>query len=100
MATKLKVTYADGREVEILASPRAQVETERRFKGTEGARSNEVESSYYLSWASLHFAGKEPADFDVWLDKVTDAEVIAPTVEDEKNTDPTPAVAASTGSSD
>lgn len=99
-ATKLKVTYTDGRETEVLASPRAQVETERHFKSTGQAEAQQIESSYYLAWASLHYAGKEPADFEQWLDKVRDVDAASPTVTDEAATDPTPATATSTGSSD
>lgn len=75
MATKLKVTYADEHVVEILASPRAQVMTERQYGGISDA--NKVEASYYLAWASLNKAGKEPSDFDQWLDQVADIEEVA-----------------------
>lgn len=100
MATKLKVAYADGREVDVVASPRAQVETERHFKGTNETHANLTEASYYLAWASLHHAGKEPADFEAWLDRIADVNEIPPTVEDEQNSDPTPATQTPTGSSD
>jgi hypothetical protein len=94
-AIKLKVTYVDGREVTVLASPRAQVETERHFKGIDDAQ--RVEASFYLAWASLHYAGKEPAAYEAWLDLVTGAEEVE-AAEDE--TDPTPPVQSTTGSSD
>lgn len=100
MATKLKVTYADGRKVEILASPRAQVETARHFKGQGGLEGNQLEAGYRVAWASLHYAGKEPADFDAWLDLIADLDEIPLTETDEKATDPTPATQSSTGSSD
>lgn len=100
MATKLKVTYLDGHEFEVLASPRAQVETERHFKGTDQAQSQMIESSFFLAWASLHFAGKEPAEFEAWLDKVADVDQVQKTVEEEQATDPTPATPQLTGSSD
>jgi hypothetical protein len=99
MATKLKVTYSDGREVEILASPRAQVETARHFKAQGGFEGNQLEAGYRLAWASLHYAGKEPADFDAWLDLIADVDEVPLTVDDEKATDPTPATPASIGSS-
>ena len=98
MATKLKVTYADGREVEILASPRAQIETERHLRGLGDG--NRVEAGYYLAWASLFRAGKEPADFDAWLDQIAEVEEASLSEADEKATDPTPAVPEPTGSSD
>jgi hypothetical protein len=83
MATKLNVTYADGRKVTIIASPRAQVMTERNFGGIDEAR--KVEASYYLAWASLNKAGQEPAEFDAWLDLVEEVEANA---EDVPPTEP------------
>jgi hypothetical protein len=92
-AVKLTVTYVDGRKCEILASPRAQVMTERYFGGITDAR--RVEAAYYLAWASLNKAGQEPADYETWLDLVEDVE------EDEaKAPDPTlPAQSTDTSSS-
>jgi hypothetical protein len=70
---KMKVTYTDGREVEVLASPRAQVMTEERVSGTDDRW---ILRHYYLAWASLHKAGKEPADFETFLDLIADAETV------------------------
>jgi hypothetical protein len=98
MATKLKVIYNDGREMKILASPRAQVETERHFRGQGIAQINRVEAGFHLAWASLHYAGKESADFETWLDTVADAEEIELEEADEQATDPTPATPEPTGS--
>ena len=100
MATKLKVTYADGRAVEVLASPRAQVETARHFKAQGGFEGNQVEAGYRLAWASLHYSGKEAADFDAWLDLIADVDEVPLNESDEQATDPTPATPRSTGSSD
>lgn len=100
MATKLKVTYADGKVIEVLATPRAQVETERHFKSTGQAQTQLIESSFFLAWASLHYTGNEPAEFEAWLDKAAEIEEIPLAVKDEEDSDPTPAAAASTGSSD
>lgn len=100
MATKLKVTYIDGREVDILASARAQVDTERHFKSTDQAQVQQIESSFYLGWASLRHAGKESGEFEEWLDKVAEVEIIPKNVKDEQATDPTPATVGTTGSSD
>lgn len=79
---KMKVTYNDGREVEVIATPRAQVMTEERTAGTEDRW---LLRHYYLAWASLHKAGKEPADFETFLDLIADAE----TVEKAAEPDPT-----------
>ena len=96
----MKITYTDGRVIELLASARAQVETERHFKSTDNAQAQRIESSFYLAWASLRQAGKEPADFEDFLDVLADAEVVEPNEADEKATDPTPATPELTGSSD
>ncbi len=99
MATKLKVTYDDGRELVVLASPRAQVETERHFRGQGIVEINQVEAGYYLAWASLHFAGKEADEFEAWLNHIDDVDDVTKTVQDEISGDPTPKAALSTGSS-
>lgn len=97
---KMNVTYTDGRAIEVIVSPRAQVETERHFKGIEQAQTQRLESHYYLAWASLHRAGKEAAQFEEFLDLVADVEELNPTEEDEQATDPTPMAPSPTGSSD
>lgn len=99
MATKLKVTYNDKREVLVLATPRAQVEAERHFRGQGLGEVNKVEAGYYLAWASLHYAGKEGADFEVWLNDIADVDQVDLDAEDERVTDPTPATPEPTGSS-
>lgn len=98
-ATKLKVTYSDGREVQILASPKAQVETARHFRGLGDIETFGVEVDYYLAWASLHYAGQEAAEFDAWLVTIGDIETVPLDKADEQATDPTPAAATPTGSS-
>ena len=98
MAIKMKVVYVDGREITLLASPRAQVETERHFKGVDN--NNRIEGSLYIAWASLKYAGKETADFDAWLDLVIEAEEVEADEADEQAQDPTRAVPSTTGSSD
>ncbi len=85
-ALKFNVLYRDGRSVEVLATPRAQVDTERRFPGLE--KTSEVEISFYLAWASLRSALKETAEFEVWLDAIADVETLVPEVVDP--TQPTP----------
>jgi hypothetical protein len=96
MATKLKVTYNDGREVTVIASPRAQVMTEQHFKAGIGD-ANRVQAGFFLAWASLNRAGKEPAEFDAWLDLISDVDDAEA---GEEETDPTPAVQSTTGLSD
>lgn len=96
---KMKVTYLDEREVTVIVTPKAQVEVEDYFKGTEGAQSHRIKSHYRLAWSSLHYAGKEPADFDTFLAMIADVEEIDPKIADEKATDPTQPEATTTGSS-
>lgn len=97
---KMKVVYADARESVIVVTPRAQVETERHFKGTDQAGNQRIQSHYYLAWASLFYTQKETGDFEAFLDAVADVEEINPGAEDEQGSDPTPATATPTGSSD
>lgn len=78
MAVKLKVTYLDGREAEVIASPRAQVMTEQYLGGY--GESRQVQGGYYLAWASLNKAGKEAADFETWLDQIADVAEVDSTV--------------------
>lgn len=98
MAIKLKVVYVDGREITLIASPRAQVETERHFKGLD--ENQRIEGSFYMAWAALKWAGKEAADFEAWLDLVIEAEEEEPSEADEASQDPTPPAPSTTGSSD
>lgn len=97
---KMKVVYADARESIVVVTPRAQVETERHFKGTDEAGNQRIQSHYYLAWASLFYTKKETGDFEAFLDAVADVEEITPGIGDEQATDPTPAEATTTGSSD
>lgn len=85
---KLKVTYADGETVQVNAGPRAQVALERQYGVGLGKAfdSEQIEYVYYLGWAALHFAGKEPKDFEGFLDRIADVEV-----ESDDEADPTSA---------
>lgn len=92
MAVKLKVTYLDSRVVEIVASPRAQVMTEEHLGGLGDER--RVRAGYYLAWASLNKAGKEAADYETWLDQISDVEEV------ENEVVPTPPAQPDASSSD
>jgi len=74
MAVRLKVTYLDGRDETVVASPRAQVMTEQFVGGLTDER--RVQAGYYLAWASLNKAGKEAADYETWLDRISDVEEV------------------------
>lgn len=76
MGMKINVTYSDGRVVESKVSPKAEVEFERRFDVSINAAGRDMHQEYYywLAWAGLHFAGKEPADFDAFLSTIDTAE--------------------------
>ena len=91
-AVRLKVVYLDGREVEVTATPRAQVLAEQALSGFKDER--RVYASYYLAWVALNNSGKEPADFETWLDLIADAEEIPVEVR------PTPPAQSATSSSD
>lgn len=80
---KAKVIYKDGRIVEAVIGPRAQVEVERKFPELDEfidvfdeTRSN-LTKVYFMCWAAVHYAGLEKeADFDAWLDSIVDAEPV------------------------
>jgi hypothetical protein len=91
-AIRIKVTYMDGREETVKITPRAQVEAEERFSGMNDVSA--VRASYWMAWRSLHQAGKEPLDYETWLDRIEDAEAVE-TVEDKKTLDPPPGEALS-----
>lgn len=69
---KYKVIYNDGTEVEVIATPRAMVRTEERYGGIKDE--SKMQATYHLAWATLNRAGKEPDDFETWLDKIADIE--------------------------
>jgi len=79
----IRVVYSDGRTEEIIASPKAQVMTEQHYGGI--SPQNKLEAHYYLTWLSMHRAGKEAADFNAWLESIDDAEVI----DEAERVDPT-----------
>lgn len=80
---KVNVTYSDGRVVESTVSPKAEVEFERKFGTSINQAGREMHQEYYyfLAWAGLHYAGKEPSDFDAFLAVIDE-------VENVKETDP------------
>ncbi len=81
-AKKLKVTYQDGREEVVKVLPRAQVMTEEYLKGFKVE--NVWAGTYHLGWAALHVAGKEPLDYETWLNRIEEVE------DYEEPADPTP----------
>ena len=79
----IRVVYSDGRTEEIIASPKAQVMTEQHYGGI--SPQNKLEAHYYLTWLSMHRAGREAADFNAWLESIDDASVD----EEDERVDPT-----------
>ena len=78
-APKVKVVYVDGREEIVRVTPRSLLMTEERY----GAQSSQVKFrfTYYAAWVVLNKAGKEPAGFEEWLDKISDLEDVYPSYE-------------------
>lgn len=73
---KLKVSYTDGRTVEINAGPKAQVAFERKFD-LPLTSLERVEHLYYVAHIALHFAGLEEKDFDDFLGRIDAVEQAA-----------------------
>lgn len=98
MQKRVKIVYTDGRPpVDVLASPRAQVDTERKF-GCGLDQMNRMEQVYYLAWAALRHKGMEPGDYETFLSSVDE---ITPIQEDadKQQHNPTLAVLPSDESS-
>jgi hypothetical protein len=78
---RLRVLFVDGREpVVVNISPRVQVTMERHF-GTSLINLDHAEHAYYAAWVAL---GKQPPDFDEFLDTIDDVEKV-----DEQSENPT-----------
>ena len=77
MARWLRISYLDGRDaVEVRIGPKAEVAFERHFKIslTKAGQDISAEHLYYLAWTALHHSGKEPLDFDSFLDVLDDVD--------------------------
>jgi hypothetical protein len=75
---RFKVTYKDGKELEVRVSPKAQVMFERHFKQTMSSFGKDpgAEHLCYLTWAGLHCAGMEGEDYETFLDKLADVDPV------------------------
>lgn len=91
-APRFKVTYLDGKEVEVRVSPKAQVMFERHYQMTMSAygKNPGVEHIYYMAWAGLHCAGMEGSDFETFLGKLQDAEAVDTSAEEADPTQTAP----------
>jgi len=87
-AVRMKITYMDGREETVKLTPRAQTEAEEKFHGISENTEHAVRASYWMAWRSLYQAGKEKDDYEKWIDKIEDADVVDEK-QDAKNLDPT-----------
>lgn len=73
---KIRVTYADGTVKISEMTPRVRVMIEEKFGAVD--EDHMRRGVYFSAWAGLHKSGQEPADFDTWLDKVSEVEDIIP----------------------
>lgn len=107
-ASTLKVTYGDGTVLEVVATPRAQVETERFLREQGGfADSTVVEASFRVAWESLRSRKRLPTSssggdmgYEEWLDMIDDVEEVEPKQGDANPTGPTPEGVSPTNSPD
>lgn len=81
MRMDFKVTYADGRVVEVTAMPKDIVAFERQYGRSFAAFADkenppQMEWMYYLAWSPLHRLRKEPVSFDEFLDLVEEIEPV------------------------
>jgi hypothetical protein len=103
----LKVTYNDDTEVDVVATPRAQVETERFLRQQGGfADSTMIEASFRLAYESLRSRRMLPqvnggdAGYEEWLDLIANVAEIEEQADAADPTRPTLAVVSPTPSSD
>jgi hypothetical protein len=98
MATKLKITYEDGTEVEVIATPRAQVETERALSGL--GESNQIQATYRLAFESVKARRliDSGLGYEEWLDTILDVDEVKK--EGDEGERPTPEAPSMTSSSD
>jgi hypothetical protein len=96
---RFKVTYQDGKELEVRVSPKAQVMFERHFQMTMSAygKNPGAEHIYFMAWAGLHCAGMEGSDFETFLDKIQEAEPLDTSVVEADPTQTAPGPEPSSG---
>ena len=76
MAQKLKVTYNDGTETTVTASPKAQVMAERFMRQQGGfTNSTAIEASVRLAYEASK-PGIGNVGYEEWLDQVADVDGI------------------------
>lgn len=99
MQKRVKIVYSDGREVQVLATPKAQVETERKWGIALDAMTT-MEQVYYLAWSALYHKGMESNDYEAFLKSVDEITPVIPEDEEDKQQhNPTLAVLPSDESS-
>jgi hypothetical protein len=78
MKMKFDVTYQDGTVVQAIALPRDFVAFERQYGKSIAAFGDQTQMEwvFYLAWSPLHRSGREPGDFDSFLDKVEDVQPV------------------------
>lgn len=76
MKLGFKVTYVDGREVDVIAKPVDIMEFERRYATsfTLFDGSSPMEHLYFLAWAPLHRTKQDPRDFDEFMVDIDEIE--------------------------
>lgn len=78
MAQKMRVTYLDGTETEVVASPKAQVMAERYLRSQGGfENSTIVEASIRLAFEASK-PGIGNIGYEEWLDKIADVDLLCP----------------------
>lgn len=87
---KLRVTYQDGRTVDVFVPPKAMVMVERTYNvSLTDEKARRLEHSYYLAWQSLFLAGREPRDFEAFLMAMEDVDDITEEEAAANGQDPT-----------
>lgn len=74
---KVKVTYEDGRDVEVKVTPAAQVAFEREYGIGLPKASDDMRNEYlfFLAWKALQLSGNETRGFESFMESIDDVEV-------------------------
>lgn len=75
---RLKITYDDGRVVEAKVTPKVEVAVEKHFNIGLAAIQDDMHAEYlyYMGWAAVHHGGMEGDNFEKFLDKLEDVDLV------------------------
>jgi hypothetical protein len=81
VALYLEVSYSDGKVETVRVTAKAQVYFERHFNISvfDFARARTIEQTFFMAWQSLMLEGREPPEFEKFLDTIDRVEPVQDT---------------------